>query len=517
MHPSIAKQIRKPSHSHMRWVICALLFWVTMANYIDRSVFGNLAPEMTNYLHLANRVKPAEVEQYWEKHSSELAPMLTGYPHAGSDIRDCAQCQVVVRQQVAKKNWEQTYWSIQMLFIAVYAISSLLMGRMMDLFGLRWGFPFACALWSLGSLAQSIAPEIGNLFGNPVIGFYLCTAVLSMGQGANFPTVTKTTAEWFPKRERALATGFFISGSNLAALVVPLGLAALIAALSRFSIGGRVIGWRGAFIPGVLIDVLLIAVWLMVYRKPADHPRVSQVELALINSDGVVEPMVKLPWRKLIPHRQTWAFVLAKFLTDGYWWFYLFGAADFFHRKFGLSLNDRKYMIMLIYILAMAGSIGGGWLVGRFMRSGWSLNKARKITLLICALLVVPVFFASITSSKWVAAMLIMLAASGHQAWNANVSCLVGDMFPRRVIGSVSGFAGMISSVGGVALLFLTGKVVSLTGSYLLIFIMASVAYLLALVVVQLLVPKLEPANIEFDHHLGTQPMEMAPESFPAS
>ena len=479
----------------MRWVICALLFWVTTANYIDRSVFGNLAPEMPKYLHLSDRVKDAELQPYWNAHATEIAPHLTA-SWGGKDIENCAECREATREQIAKKRWDGDYWDIQMLFSLAYAVSTMVMGRLMDLLGLRWGFAAACGFWAFASLSQSIAPEIGNLFGNPVIGFYICVAALSLGQGANFPGAIKTTAEWFPKRERALATGIFNSGSNLGGLLAPWALPALLIFLSTFTIGGKVVGWRGAYIPGITIDVLWIFAWIAIYRKPAEHKRVSQAELDLIHSDGV-EPTAKIPWRKLIPHRQTWAFAGAKFLTDGFWWFYLFGAPDFFHRKFGLAPAQRKYLIMMIYIVASVGSIAGGWLAGKFMQRGWTVNRARKTTLLICAAAVVPVFFASLTGNQWIAAILITIAGSAHQAWTANVLSLAGDMFPRRVIGSVAGFGMMVSSVGSMGLLFLTGRVVSITGNYLPIFILASIAYPAGLLVIQLLVPNLEPAQIE--------------------
>ncbi len=490
------KRIARPGTSHMRWVICALLFWVTTANYIDRSVFGNLKPEMTKYLHLADRVPEAQIAPYWSLHSRELLPLLSK-PFAGQDIRSCPECRQLVREQIAQKKWDADYWDIQMIFSIAYAVSTMLMGRLMDLLGLRWGFAGACAFWALASLSQSIAPEIGNsLFGNPVYGFFICTALLSLGQGANFPGAIKTTAEWFPKRERALATGIFNSGSNLGGLLAPWLLPLLLAGLATFTIGGKVVGWRGAFLPGILLDVLWIVAWLSIYRKPSEHPKVSKAELDHIHSDGA-EAVTKVPWRQLLRYRQTWAFSACKFLTDGFWWFYLFGAADFFHRKFGLSPNDRKYMIMVIYIVASVGSIAGGWLAGKFMQWGWTVNKARKITLLICALAVVPVFFSSLTSSLWVATALITLAASAHQAWSANAMSLPGDMFPRRVVGSVTGFAIMLSSLGSMLILFLTGQVVSKTGSYLLIFVMASIAYPLGLLIIHLMVPRLEPAGID--------------------
>ena len=432
-----------PATSNYRWVICALLFWVTTANYIDRGVFGNLAPEMPCRLH------------------------------------------------VSKEEWDVAYWNMQMVFSAAYAVSMLLMGRLMDVLGLRWGFVFACAFWGLASLSHAFAPEIGGLFGSAVTGFFICRILLGLGEGGNFPAAIKTTAEWFPKRERALATGLFNSGSNVGGLLVPWALPFVIA----INIGGFTVGWRGAFFITALIDLGWIVAWLLLYKKPAEHPKVSRAELALIQSDAA-EPAVKIPWRKLLPHKQMWAFAVAKFMTDCFWWFYLFGSPDFY-KKFNLDPAGRKYMIMMIYVVASVGSIAGGWLAGYFMKQGWTVNKARKITMLICSALVLPVVYSAITGDKWVAAVLITIAASAHQAWSANVFSLAGDMFPRRVVGSVTGLGGMIGAMGGMALFYVTGKVLKQTGNYLPVFVMASLAYVVALLIVHLLVPKLAPAQIE--------------------
>jgi len=423
-----------------RWVICALLFWVTTANYIDRGVFGNLAPELKNTI-----------------------------------------------------GWtDEQYWNMQVVFSAAYAVSMLLMGRLMDVLGLRWGFVFACAFWGLASMSHAFAPQIGGLFGSAVTGFFICRILLGLGEGGNFPAAIKTTAEWFPKRERALATGLFNSGSNVGGVLVPLALPTIVA----LSVGGVALGWKGAFLMTAFIDLCWIIAWLMFYRKPEEHPKVNKEELALIQSEAV-EPTVKIPWRRLLPHRQMWAFAVAKFMTDCFWWFYLFGSPDFFNKKFNLDPAGRKYMIMLIYVVASVGSIAGGWLAGYFMKKGWTVNKARKITMLICSGCVVPVVFSALTESKWTAAILITLAASAHQAWSANVFSLAGDMFPKRVVGSVTGFGGMIGASGGIALFFVTGKVIRVTGNYLPVFIMASVAYVLALLIVHLLVPRMELANVE--------------------
>ena len=444
MPTAIAPARTTDAHSNYRWVICGLLFWVTTANYIDRGVFGNLAPEMPGRLH------------------------------------------------VSKAEWDVAYWNMQIFFQAAYAVSMLLMGRLMDGLGLRWGFAFACAFWGLASMSHAFAPEIGSLFGSAITGFFICRILLGLGEGGNFPAAIKATAEWFPKRERALATGLFNSGSNVGGLLVPWALPFVVA----FSIGSFALGWRGAFFITAIIDLCWIIAWLMLYKKPEEHPRVSKAELALIQSDAA-EPTVRIPWSKLLPHKQMWAFAVAKFMTDCFWWFYLFGSPDFFNKKFNLDPAGRKYMIMMIYVIASVGSIAGGWLAGTFMKWGWSLNKARKITMLICSAFVLPVAYSAITENKWVAAVLITLAASAHQAWSANVFSLAGDMFPRRVVGSVTGLGGMIGAFGGMALFYITGKVLHQTGNYLPVFVLASLAYIVALLIVHLIVPRLETAQIE--------------------
>jgi MFS transporter, ACS family, hexuronate transporter len=432
----------RPVTSHYRWVICALLFWVTTANYIDRSVFSNLAPTLEKEI-----------------------------------------------------GWTQTeYYNMGVAFTGAYAISLLLAGRMMDVIGLRWGFALACAFWGVAAMSHSLV--------STVTGFFIVRILLALGEGGNFPAAIKTTAEWFPKRERALATGLFNSGSNVGGILVPFGLPAVLALCGTFYIGGHALGWRGAFLITGIFDITWIIAWLLIYKKPEEHPRVSPAELAVINSDPA-EPSVKIPWRRLFPHRQTWAVAAAKFMTDGFWWFYLFGAPYFFSDRFGSDLKARSGEVSAIYILASVGSVGGGWLSGHFMKMGWSVNRARKTTLFICAGCVLPVFFASITTHVWVAVALISIAASAHQAWSANVFSLAGDMFPRRIVGSVTGLAGFAGSVGGLILFFLVGRVRKVAeeshdlGNYHLIFLAASLSYLAGAVIVHLLAPKMEPAQIE--------------------
>jgi ACS family hexuronate transporter-like MFS transporter len=333
-------------------------------------------------------------------------------------------------------------------------------------------------------------------------GFFIVRILLGLGEGGNFPAAIKATAEWFPKRERALATGLFNSGSNVGGILVPFGLPLVIATFSSLAVFGPANGWRGAFLITGFVDLGWIIAWLLIYKKPQDHPRVSPAELALINSDPP-ETAAKIPWRRLLPHRQTWAYVIARFLTDCFWWFYLFGAPQFFSDRFGLNLASRSIPIAAIYMFASVGSIGGGWLSGHLINTGWSVNKARKVSLVIFALLVAPVMFAGVTRTSWVAVTLIAVAAAAHQAWSANIFSLAGDMFPRRIVGSVTGLGGFAGAIGGVVLFTIVREIRQAaivrgeTGNYFLIFLAAGLAYVVALLLAHLLAPKLEPAKVE--------------------
>jgi ACS family hexuronate transporter-like MFS transporter len=364
----------------------------------------------------------------------------------------------------------------------------------MDVLGLRWGFTLAVAFWGLASMSHALV--------STVTGFFIVRVLLGLGEGSNFPAAIKTTAEWFPKQERALATGIFNSGSNVGGILVPVGLAYLVPALSTVRVAGHVVGWRGAFLVTGALDLAWIVAWLRVYRRPEDHPRVSAAELAAIRNEPP-ESTVKIPWRRLVLHRQTWAFAVAKGMTDCMWWFYLVGAPLFFADRFHFDAKARAIPVACIYIFASAGSIGGGWLSGHLIKLGWTVNRARKTTLIICAAAILPVFIASLTGSPWLAVGLITLAAAAHQAWSANVFSLVGDMFPRRVVGSVTGLGGMAGSAGGILLFIYAGRIRDAAvargepGDYVPVFVAASAAYLVAFVVVHLLVPRLEPARIE--------------------
>ena len=411
-----------------RWVICSMLFFATTINYIDRQVLGILATD-----------KNFQSTIGWN---------------------------------------EAEYGYVTTAFQAAYALGLLLVGYLMDRFGTRKGFSFAMVFWSIAAMGHSLARS--------AMGFGVARFALGLGEAGNFPAAIKTVAEWFPKKERALATGIFNSGSNVGAIVAPLAVPFI--AITW--------GWQWAFIITGLLGFIWLIFWLMIYRRPEEHPKLSPAELAHIQSDPA-EPTTKIPWARLIPHRQTWAFALGKFLTDPIWWVYLFWLPKFLNTNYGLNITQIGLPLVIIYVAADIGSIGGGWLSSALIKRGWTVNRARKTAMLVCALSVVPIMFAAKASNLWVAVALISLAAAAHQGWSANIFTIASDMFPRRAVGSVVGIGGMAGSIGGMLIATTVGLILQYTGSYLPIFIIAGSAYLVALAVIHLLAPRLEPANVE--------------------
>ncbi len=319
-----------------------------------------------------------------------------------------------------------------------------------------------------------------------VAGFAVARFALGLGEAGNFPGAIKTVAEWFPKRERALATGLFNAGSNVGAIITPLLVPVI--ALS--------LGWEAAFIITGALGFIWLVAWLLLYGPPQTHPRVSAAELAHIQSDPEEPATAPVPWSRLLTYRQTWAFAAAKFLTDPVWWFFLFWLPDFLGKTYGLGLAQFGPPLVVIYLAADVGSVGGGWVSSRLMRKGWSLNAARKVTMLLCALCVVPVAFAMQADSLWAAVAIIGLAAAAHQGWSANLFTLVSDTFPSRAVGSVVGIGGMAGAVGGMLMAKYVGWVLEEIGSYVPLFATAATAYLLALLVIHLLLPRLDPAPL---------------------
>ncbi len=413
-----------PKLGTYRWRICALLFFATTINYIDRQVLGILAPQL-------------QEEMAW----SEL-----------------------------------DYGYIVTAFQFAYALGFLLMGHIMDKFGTAKGFSFAIVLWSLAAMLHAVARSVA--------GFGLARFGLGIGEAGNFPAAIKTVSEWFPKKERSLAIGIFNSGANIGAIVAPLTVPFI----------ALYWGWEWAFIITGSLGFVWLVFWLKIYKRPEVHPKLSKAELAYIQSDDQGKEE-KIPWIKLFPYRQTWAFALGKFMTDPIWWFYLYWLPKYLNTTHGLTLDKIGLPLVAIYVFSDLGSIAGGWLSSFLIKRGWSVNKARKFTMLVCALAVTPIFFASLTANLWVAVALISLATAAHQGWSANLFTLVSDLFPRQAVGSVVGIGGMAGAVGGMIVATAIGYILSVTGNYFSVFIIASAAYLLALLVIQFLTPKMIPVS----------------------
>jgi ACS family hexuronate transporter-like MFS transporter len=325
------------------------------------------------------------------------------------------------------------------------------------------------------------------LLGGAAAGLALSRVILGLGEAGNFPASIKAVAEWFPKKERALATGIFNSGTNIGALITPLVVPWITVTY----------GWQWAFLLTGLLGFFWVAWWMVGYRRPEEHPGVSKEELAYIHSDPV-ESVVPVPWSAVFPLRQTWAFAVGKFLTDPIWWLYLFWVPDFLNKNHGLDLKTMGLPLVVIYLVADIGSIGGGWLSSHLMARGWSTNAARKLAMLVCALAVVPMLFAAQAKNLWVAVGLVSLAAAAHQGWSANLFTLTSDMFPRRAVGSVVGIGGMAGSIGGMLIALVVGAILQKTGgNYVPIFVICASAYLVALALIHLLAPRLEPAKLD--------------------
>jgi ACS family hexuronate transporter-like MFS transporter len=417
----------RPAGSY-RWVICALLFFATTINYIDRAVLGVLEPQL--------------------------------------------------RQTIG---WNGTqYGLINASFMIAYAFGSLGAGWMMDKIGVRFGFAISLAVWSIVAVSHALARN--------TMEFAIVRFALGIGESGNFPASIKTVADWFPKKERALATGVFNAGSNVGAIVAP----AIVPVLAlQF-------GWQAAFIATGLAGIAWIFFWLPIYREPEKHPKLSPAELAYIHSDPP-DQVQKIAWRELLSYRQTWAFAIAKFLTDPVWWFYLFWFSPFMNDRFGIDLKTIGAPMVAVYVLATFGSVAGGGMSSWLLERGWSANAARKITMLLCALCVIPVSFAPLVSVErpWIAVALVGLAAAAHQAFSANLYTITSDIFPRPAIGSVVGIGTFAGAICGAGVQLLAGRLKDVTGNYTVMFTIAGSAYLLALLIFHLIVPQLKPVDMK--------------------
>jgi ACS family hexuronate transporter-like MFS transporter len=368
---------------------------------------------------------------------------------------------------------ELDYGHIVGFFTFAYAVGLLAAGRFVDKVGTRIGYMVIMAVWSLSAMGHALA--------NTVFEFGIARTCLGLGESGNFPAAIKTTAEWFPQSERSLATGIFNSGTNVGVI-----LASLIVPWVTIHYG-----WHAAFLVTGIFSAFWILLWYSKYRKPADHPTLTGAELRHIYQEAAEKMGPSTPWAKLLGLRQTWAFTIAKFLTDPIWWFYLYWLPSYFSAKFHLNLSHLGLPLVLVYNASTIGSIGGGWLPALFRRLGLSTVHARLTTMLLFACLVAPVFLINYLHSEWAAISLLSLATAAHQGWSANLFTTASDMFPRSAVGSVTGIGGMAGSVGGFLLANYAGYILQLTHSYASLFAIASSAYLVAIVVLYLLAPGL--------------------------
>ncbi|MEP6508352.1 MAG: MFS transporter [Gemmatimonadales bacterium] len=365
------------------------------------------------------------------------------------------------------------YGAIVSWFTLAYALGYLGVGRLLDRIGTRLGFAISVTVWSIASMAHALV--------STATGFGIARFALGLGESGNFPASIKAVAQWFPAKERAFATGIFNAGSNVGALVTPIVVP--IIALRW--------GWRAAFVITGSLGFIWLMLWLWIYRSPEEHPRMTKEELALIKSDPV-EVGEPVPWLSVLRYRQAWAFIAGKLITDPVWWFYLFWLPKFLDARYGVKLATIALPLVTIYLLADAGSVGGGWLSGFFIRRGWTIISARKITMLIAAVAIVPTIFAASAPSLWATVALVGLAAAMHQWWSTNLFTIPSDLFPQRAIGTVVGMGGFAGAASGFLFQRTVGKVLESNGhNYAPVFLFCGFAYVIALVIIHLLVPRM--------------------------
>jgi ACS family hexuronate transporter-like MFS transporter len=406
--------------------VCALLFFATTINYIDRQVLSMLAKTLQDSLH-------------WT---------------------------------------ENDYADITAAFAIAYGGGMLFAGRVLDKLGTRLGYALAIILWSVAAMGHAAVTS--------VLAFSVARVILGLGEAANFPACIKTVAEWFPKKERAQATGLFNSGANIGAVIAPITVPLL----------AKYWGWQSAFLITGALGFVWLAFWLLMYHKPAAHPRISQEELDLITSDPP-DRVESVPWSQVIFRRETWAFGFGKFLSDPVWTFFLFWLPKYLQTTFKLSIDDVIVPMIVAYNASTIGSVSGGWLSSTLIKRGWPINRARKLTMLICAVCVLPVLAVPYMTSMWEVVAILSLALAAHQGWSANLYTTVSDMFPRSAVGSVVGIGGSAGWLGGALMLKTAGWVLTATGSYFRLFMICGSAYLFALLVLHLLAPRLKPVELD--------------------
>ncbi|MBN1952378.1 MAG: MFS transporter [Bacteroidales bacterium] len=421
--------------SSYRYRILAMLIYATTINYFDRSIIGVMAPTLSKMFDWTN----------------------------------------------------DDYANIMIAFKVAYAIGMLTMGGIIDRLGTKKGYTLSIAIWSIfGMLHALVRPAFS------IIGFAAARFGLGFGESGHFPAAQKTVAEWFPKKDRAFATGLYNAATSIGAILAPFVVGWIVSSSGH--------NWQIPFLITGGMSSIWVFLWLRTYKKPEEHPEISKTELDYINSDTLkveqVKSVEKLPWRAVLPKRQTWAFAAAK-ITDAVWWFYLFWGAKFLAAQFDVDIKNIGVPFLIMYLLADGGSIFGGWISGAFLRKGWTLNKARKMTMLMCAIIILPVSYVAITDNKWLAVVLIGIAAAGHQAWSANIFTLVSDVFPKKAVASVTGIGGMVGAVAGIIGDKALGKVLDSSGNvgYFWAFLIAGSMYLIILGFVHLIMPKMKPLD----------------------
>jgi MFS transporter, ACS family, hexuronate transporter len=439
--PLVAPPSAKPVGSY-RWRIVALLFFATVINYIDRNVLSFTM-----------------IDENFKKD-------MLGLP-ANQPLTEAA---------IAEFKIQMGY--VDSAFKLMYMFGFILIGWLIDRIGTKKGYALGITVWSIAG--------IGTAFVGNMMGLRFMRGLLGLGEASNFPAAIKTVSEWFPKKERTLANGIFNAGTNIGVILTALTIPALTLAF----------GWRASFLITGALGAFLLIFWWILYSRPEENKKLSREELTYIQSDVDDQSQVKIPWIKMLGYRQTWALMIGKFMADPIWWFYLTWLPDFFNTNEALDQKlDLKTIgipFLIIYLVSDVGSVFFGWLSTQFMKNGWSLNKARKTTMLICALCVVPIFFASITNNIYIAIALISLAASAHQGWSANLYTFGSDLFPKNMVASATGIGGMAGAIGGVGFAAASGLIIAKIG-YFPLFMIASVAYLIALGIIQLIMPRLEP------------------------
>ncbi len=380
---------------------------------------------------------------------------------------------------------EQQYGYIVFAFQLTYAFGTFIMGYVIDRLGTRWGFALAVIIWSIASTSHALARSW--------IGFFLSRMGLGIGQAANFPASIKTVAEWFPPKERAFATGLFNGGSNMGQVLAPFLIPVIL--LLFFS-------WKFVFVFSGVLSVLWLVVWLIIYRTPEKSRFVNKNELEYIHVGSGPKENMKIPWKSLVSYRQTWAVALGKLFADPVWYFYLFWGAKFLNAKFGITLSGLALPLVTIYVVAYCGGIGGGALSSWLLKKGYSVNFSRKITMLISAILVVPVMSVPFIGSLYGCVALIALAAAAHNSWSANIFTVASDLFPKSVVGSVIGFSTTVSSIGAMGTSLLIGYALNKSGpdGYVFPFVIASFGYLIGIFIVHRLVPAMKPVDLKTEN-----------------